>query len=154
MPSHTHASTPPLHARGNTHTHTHKHTHKHTQANPATLCLQVFSSDKDNKVSKADQAKQLLAKYGSAYLITSISFAIVSFGTCYTLVNAGAFCARLSLLLPISCIFSSFLGSYVSEPGFGYGTVRRKEFTFWLPQGRVCGVLCQRCRQIPIGREH
>jgi hypothetical protein len=52
---------------------------------------QVFSSkEQDGKVSKTDQAKDLLARYGSAYLITSISFAIVSFGTCYTLVNAGA----------------------------------------------------------------
>jgi len=39
---------------------------------------------------KGAQAKQLLAKYGSAYLITSISFAIVSFAACYALVNAGA----------------------------------------------------------------
>eukprot|EP00983_Pelagomonas_calceolata_P038331 1136767-Pelagomonas_calceolata.AAC.2 len=52
---------------------------------------QVFSSgNEESKVSKADQAKQLLAQYGSAYLITSISFAIVSFGACYTLVNAGS----------------------------------------------------------------
>ena len=39
---------------------------------------------------KGAQAKQLLAKYGSAYLITSISFAAVSFAACYALVNAGA----------------------------------------------------------------
>ena len=39
---------------------------------------------------KGAQAKQLLAKYGSAYLITSISFAVVSFAACYALVNAGA----------------------------------------------------------------
>ena len=38
---------------------------------------------------KGAQAKQLLAKYGSAYLITSISFAVVSFAACYALVNAG-----------------------------------------------------------------
>jgi hypothetical protein len=35
------------------------------------------------------QAKDLLKRYGSAYLITSISFAVVSFSTCYALVSAG-----------------------------------------------------------------
>lgn len=35
------------------------------------------------------QAKDLLAKYGSAYLITSISLSAVSFGLCYVLVTAG-----------------------------------------------------------------
>ena len=43
----------------------------------------------EGKVSKTDQAKQLLAQYGSAYLITSISFAIVSFAICYFAVNSG-----------------------------------------------------------------
>mmetsp|Transcript_21230 Transcript_21230/g.58903 ORF Transcript_21230/g.58903 Transcript_21230/m.58903 type:complete len:191 (+) Transcript_21230:132-704(+) len=58
--------------------------------------FKVFSSgNEESKVSKADQAKQLLAQYGSAYLITSISFAIVSFGACYTLVNAGVNIADL-----------------------------------------------------------
>ena len=36
-----------------------------------------------------DQAKQLLKKYGAAYLATSISFAIVSFAICYKLVDSG-----------------------------------------------------------------
>ena len=40
--------------------------------------------------TKGEQAKDLLKKYGSAYLITSISFAIVSFAACYALVSAGA----------------------------------------------------------------
>ena len=44
----------------------------------------------DPKESKTDQAKQLLAQYGSAYLITSISFAAVSFAACYFAVTAGA----------------------------------------------------------------
>lgn len=39
--------------------------------------------------SRTEQAKQLLAQYGSAYLITSISFAIVSFAACYAAVSAG-----------------------------------------------------------------
>lgn len=40
--------------------------------------------------SKGQQAKDLLKRYGGAYLITSISFAIVSFAACYALVSAGA----------------------------------------------------------------
>lgn len=39
--------------------------------------------------SRTQQAKQLLAQYGSAYLITSISFAIVSFAACYAAVSSG-----------------------------------------------------------------
>ena len=44
------------------------------------------SKDKDGKGVKA---KDLLAKYGSAYLITSISLSLVSFALCYVLINAG-----------------------------------------------------------------
>ena len=54
---------------------------------------QVFTGKggaaKDGK-GKGAQAKDLLARYGSAYLITSISFAILSFGACYALVSSGA----------------------------------------------------------------
>ncbi|KAG7674565.1 putative Protein FAM210B, mitochondrial [Nannochloris sp. 'desiccata'] len=39
--------------------------------------------------TKGEQAKELLKKYGSAYLITSISFALVSFAACYALVASG-----------------------------------------------------------------
>jgi hypothetical protein len=42
-------------------------------------------------VSRTAQAKRLLAQYGSAYLLTSISFAIVSFAACYAAVSAGGF---------------------------------------------------------------
>merc|ERR1711977_394503 len=42
-----------------------------------------------SKTSKTENAKALLAKYGSAYLLTSISFALVSFAICYFLVSAG-----------------------------------------------------------------
>lgn len=50
---------------------------------------QAFSSKNSNGKSSGEQAKELLKQYGSAYLITSISFAIVSFSACYGLVNAG-----------------------------------------------------------------
>lgn len=48
----------------------------------------IFKSG-GNKEGKTVQAKDLLAKYGSAYLITSISLSAVSFGLCYVLVTAG-----------------------------------------------------------------
>ena len=38
---------------------------------------------------------QLLKKYGAAYLITSITLAIISYGICYFLVNAGVDVASL-----------------------------------------------------------
>lgn len=49
----------------------------------------VFRSKDAQGRSKGDLAKDLLKRYGSAYLITSISFAIVSFSLCYALVTAG-----------------------------------------------------------------
>ncbi|MQL77665.1 hypothetical protein Taro_010072 [Colocasia esculenta] len=39
--------------------------------------------------SKTDQAKELLAKYGGAYLATSITLSLISFSLCYVLVSAG-----------------------------------------------------------------
>ena len=55
--------------------------------------LQVFTNkDPVTGKSKGEQAKDLLKKYGSAYLITSISFAIVSFAACYALVSSGVRC--------------------------------------------------------------
>ena len=60
---------------------------------------QIFTSkDPETGKTKGDQAKDLLKKYGSAYLITSISFAIVSFAACYALVSAG-----LSVFLASFC---------------------------------------------------
>lgn len=53
------------------------------------LALQAFTTKDKNGKSSADQAKQLLTQYGSAYLITSISFALVSFTLCYLTVDAG-----------------------------------------------------------------
>lgn len=41
------------------------------------------------RVKKRSQAKELLKQYGSAYLITSISLSLISFGLCYLLVGAG-----------------------------------------------------------------
>ncbi|CAA0826584.1 Protein of unknown function (DUF1279 [Striga hermonthica] len=55
----------------------------------------IFSSketneeSKDTTKSKGDQAKELLAKYGGAYLATSITLSLISFGLCYFLVSAG-----------------------------------------------------------------
>lgn len=52
----------------------------------------LTSSDEDpaaGSKNKGEQAKELLKRYGSAYLITSISFAIVSFGACYLAVSSG-----------------------------------------------------------------
>jgi len=56
----------------------------------------VFTSKGgSDAVSKGQQAKDLLKTYGSAYLLTSVSFAIVSFAACYTLVSAGVDVAGL-----------------------------------------------------------
>ncbi|CAN6241820.1 unnamed protein product [Urochloa humidicola] len=57
----------------------------------------VFSSKEEDaaeggegkKKSRTEQAKELLAKYGGAYLATSISLSLVSFTLCYLLISAG-----------------------------------------------------------------
>ncbi|KAK4741920.1 hypothetical protein SAY87_025508 [Trapa incisa] len=43
----------------------------------------------EEKKSKADQAKELLTKYGGAYLATSITLSLISFSLCYALISAG-----------------------------------------------------------------
>lgn len=59
----------------------------------------VWTDKNADGKSKSDQAKDLLKRYGSAYLITSISFAIVSFAACYALVNAGEFFGSINKTL-------------------------------------------------------
>ncbi|XXG65096.1 hypothetical protein AAC387_Pa05g2886 [Persea americana] len=52
----------------------------------------IFSSEEgkeETEKSKTDQAKELLAKYGGAYLATSISLSLISFSLCYALVSLG-----------------------------------------------------------------
>ncbi|KAK9809730.1 hypothetical protein WJX73_000583 [Symbiochloris irregularis] len=49
----------------------------------------ALTSKNEKGLSKGDQAKDLLKRYGGAYLLTSISFAAVSFAACYALVSAG-----------------------------------------------------------------
>lgn len=54
----------------------------------------IFASKDDDtgedaKGKKKNQAKELLARYGGAYLATSISLSLVSFGVCYLLINSG-----------------------------------------------------------------
>ncbi|KAK7257593.1 hypothetical protein RIF29_31667 [Crotalaria pallida] len=55
----------------------------------------IFSTKEEGKdgsvqqKSKGDQAKELLAKYGGAYLATSITLSLISFALCYALISAG-----------------------------------------------------------------
>ncbi|KAF5442053.1 hypothetical protein F2P56_036922 [Juglans regia] len=56
----------------------------------------IFSSkeegkegDGEEKKSKGNQAKELLAQYGGAYLATSITLSLISFSICYVLISAG-----------------------------------------------------------------
>ncbi|KAI3797908.1 hypothetical protein L1987_33172 [Smallanthus sonchifolius] len=55
----------------------------------------IFSSKEEEedgdvkKKSKGDQAKELLTKYGGAYLATSITLSLISFSLCYALITAG-----------------------------------------------------------------
>lgn len=54
----------------------------------------VTSKDGDNQ-SKISSAKDLLAKYGGAYLATSITLSIISFTLCYVLIDNGVDVASL-----------------------------------------------------------
>ena len=57
-------------------------------------CRSIFTGDGDAK-EKATTAGDLLKQYGGAYLLTTTSFAIVSFAICYTLVSNGVDVAGL-----------------------------------------------------------
>ncbi len=52
--------------------------------------------------SRTEQAKELLAKYGGAYLATSITLSLISFTLCYLLVSAGV--DVQDLLGKVSCL--------------------------------------------------
>lgn len=66
-----------------------------------TLYVQIFTSkdkasDSEGESNKkGTQAKELLARYGGAYLATSISLSVISFGLCYVLINSGVDVASL-----------------------------------------------------------
>ncbi|XP_020573386.1 uncharacterized protein LOC110019866 [Phalaenopsis equestris] len=64
------------------------------------------------KKSKTDEAKELLAKYGGAYLATSITLSLISFALCYLLVSAG---------IDVQALLSK-VGIAVDETGEKVGT--------------------------------
>lgn len=90
--------------------------------------MQIFSSKEEGKEgeekkSRGDEAKELLAKYGGAYLATSISLSIISFALCYVLISAGVDVQALLLkvqaiiISPLSAnltCFMLFTNSYLS----------------------------------------
>mmetsp|Transcript_30025 Transcript_30025/g.84728 ORF Transcript_30025/g.84728 Transcript_30025/m.84728 type:complete len:195 (-) Transcript_30025:178-762(-) len=57
--------------------------------------FKTLTDKSTDKATKTADAKDLLKRYGSAYLITSISFAIVSYAICYLLVARGVDVAAL-----------------------------------------------------------
>lgn len=57
--------------------------------------FKVFTAKNADGLTKGQEAKQLLARYGSAYLITSIAFAVVSISACYVAVDSGVDVAAL-----------------------------------------------------------
>lgn len=76
----------------------------------------IFSSKDDDeeggKGKKTNQAKELLKRYGGAYLVTSISLSLVSFGLCYALVQAG---------VDVPIVLDK-IGIHVNETGEKVGT--------------------------------
>eukprot|EP00793_Prasinoderma_coloniale_P006491 PRCOL_00001321-RA len=56
---------------------------------------QSLTSKDDDGSTKVSNAKELLQRYGSAYLITSISLSLVSFSLFYVLVSNGVDVAAL-----------------------------------------------------------
>jgi hypothetical protein len=111
--------------------------------------LTAKNGEEGNKATgpgKGSQAKELLKRYGSAYLITSISLSVVSFGLCYLLVSAGVDVAALLQRIGIDSTSTSekvrglvgvgvvWLG-LVTLGGVGAGLVSRLPITIhFLPQ--------------------
>ncbi|KNA21204.1 hypothetical protein SOVF_045480 [Spinacia oleracea] len=68
----------------------------------------IFSSKEDEgeegkkEKTKGEEAKELLTKYGGAYLATSITLSVISFTICYALINAGVDVSALLQKLGIS----------------------------------------------------
>lgn len=64
-----------------------------------TLYVQIFTTKNETSEGesnkKGTQAKELLARYGGAYLATSISLSVISFGLCYVLISSGVDVASL-----------------------------------------------------------
>ena len=78
--------------------------------------MQIFKSkDGDNGKSggrgRGQQAKDLLAKYGVAYIGTSVALSLVSITVCYLLINSGV---DMPALLEKVGSFSFFLSLLVS----------------------------------------
>lgn len=79
------------------------------QASFFLLNMKIFSSKEEGKEegektkSKGDQAKELLAKYGGAYLATSITLSLISFSLCYALISAGVDVQALLQKVKITC---------------------------------------------------
>jgi hypothetical protein len=114
----------------------------------------VFSSKEEEggegKKSRTDQAKELLAKYGGAYLATSISLSLVSFTLCYLLISAGvdvqdllakvrAWAPPAHLHVPVTCMCSwlqvtnySVLSGVHGQVGIATGETGGKVGTFAL----------------------
>lgn len=61
----------------------------------AGLFKTLKGTDGESGKDKMATAQDLLKRYGSAYLITSITFAIISFGICYIAVSTGVDMAAL-----------------------------------------------------------
>ena len=66
--------------------------------------------EEKKKKSKTDEAKELLAKYGGAYLATSITLSLVSFSLCYALVTSGV---DVQALLLKVFLLSSFILNFM-----------------------------------------
>mmetsp|Transcript_20522 Transcript_20522/g.61191 ORF Transcript_20522/g.61191 Transcript_20522/m.61191 type:complete len:165 (+) Transcript_20522:206-700(+) len=73
----------------------------------------IFSSDADAG-EKATSAKDLLKQYGGAYLLTSTSFALVSFSICYALVSNGVDVASLLAKVGIDATASAEKGTTIA----------------------------------------
>ena len=66
-----------------------KATKKYGREGEVLTSIEKEAADVTPREWKPSDAKELLKKYGSAYLITSISLSLISFGLCYLLVSAG-----------------------------------------------------------------
>ncbi|XP_021715679.1 uncharacterized protein LOC110683585 [Chenopodium quinoa] len=81
----------------------------------------IFISKEDEEgkrqKSKGEEAKELLAKYGGAYLATSITLSLISFTLCYALINAGV---DVSALLQKVGIASNETGEKIGTFALAY----------------------------------
>ncbi|CAH9148086.1 unnamed protein product [Cuscuta epithymum] len=113
----------------------------------------LSSKDEKNQgnKSKGKEAKELLAKYGGAYLATSITLSLISFGLCYALINAGV---DVQALLPKVGISSNETGEKVGTFALAYAAHKAASPIRFPPTVALTPIVARWIEGMKVDKEH